>query len=68
MGFGTGRLYHDPACSFFSIPKSIPFKKLNGAKRGGLVVIGKFSNSSHLHLIFVFIFILNFFIFVFLLY
>ena len=39
---------------FFSILKSVLFKKLNGTGQNGLARIGKFSNMSRLYLIFIF--------------
>ena len=46
----------DSAYLFILIPKLVPFKKLNGVGRGGLMGLRKFPNPLRLHLIFVFIF------------
>ena len=55
-----GRPYPDPARLFFSIPKLISFKKLNGTGRGR-AGMGKFPNPPRLYLIFAFIFFFIFF-------
>ena len=60
-----GRPHLNSARLFFSIPKHVPFKKLNGTRQGGLARMGKILKLVPFTFDFVFIFIYFYLFFIF---